>query len=160
MASADTLAKELRALSAHYRSSLRTPAEELRWLEDWMTDLADFADETVRLACRRWRREAKRFPVPSELRSLCLTCSPTLASQIARPYRHPSEAEYESLPVEAKVRVQEAKALELYAKAGPMWKNGRAARPEELPERWHRFRKEARAHECEVRRLKLLLRHK
>jgi hypothetical protein len=63
------------ALLAHYRDpNPLPPAVEQAVAEDWADDLGEYPAWAVEEACRRWRRDPKKYrykPLPGDIRRLC-----------------------------------------------------------------------------------------
>lgn len=150
--------REIAALSSHYPVSTKSPAEQARWLDDFANDLGDAGPEAVAAACRAWRLgDAKRFPTPGQLRKLVTHTVRALSAPNHEAWRPISDEEYDSLTVHQRARHQRILASEAFTKAGPMWKGGAPAGPDELPETWHRWRGIARNHLAEAQRLEDVL---
>ncbi len=113
MANPIEIANEIRALQAHFPHRRRSEEEEERFLADFLEELKGFDLEAVRAACRRWKLgDNAKFPTVGQLVSMARislsaatpaqalggrrmeTWSPTIISQ----------AEYEKMPLGAKVR--------------------------------------------------------
>jgi hypothetical protein len=60
---------------AHYRDpNPLPPAVEQAVAEDWADDLGEYPAWAVEEACRRWRRDPKKYrykPLPGDIRRLC-----------------------------------------------------------------------------------------
>lgn len=65
-----------------------------------------------------------------------------------------TEAEYRYLTTAEKIRHHQMNAFESEMRAGPMWKKGKPAGPEELPASWHDNMALATHHHAEAKRLK------
>lgn len=156
---------ELGALSSHYPAPARSPGEQARWLSDFADDLAEFADGEVRRACADWRRsEGRRFPTPGQLLTACRQVRSALQHAAAprdraEPYEpwKLSSGDVADMSFSQALRYHQAMATHYRAKAGPMWRNGRPAEPDELPESWRAWRAKAQDHEAEAGRLRTRL---
>lgn len=74
-----------------------------------------------------------------------------------RPWRPLTEEEYQSASLSDRIDHHEKMAHIEFNKAGPMWKDGRPARPDELPERWHTHTAAALSHRADVQRLRQIM---
>ncbi|MEI7607842.1 MAG: hypothetical protein WCJ64_10710 [Rhodospirillaceae bacterium] len=81
----------IHALLSHYRDHIPLPPQvEAAIAEDWLDDLGDYPAAVVVEACRRWRRDPKRYrfkPLPGDIRALCaevLGQAPVTANRLRR----------------------------------------------------------------------------
>lgn len=154
---------ELEALSTHCRPPLMETNQRALWLRDWCADLAGYPIEAIRTACRRYRNsEATKFPTPGQLMPMvkAATTSERDASAKALPWSPSAQDAYAKLSLADKIFENRALARIAYRKAGPMWKHGAPATPEELGPVWRAHTDQAKAYEAEAARLSKYLREK
>lgn len=166
---AETIISEIKALSSHYRRRPLAPADEARWLADFVTDLGELPLDAVRSGCAHWRRNERKFPTPGELRGACdLFRRDVLQRPRAEAWRELTDSEYDALSLRDKIRHREILAYKLEGdaatlwrrlpetKAGdpPSWRNYAAS----LADDWARMRETAAAHLNEAKRLGMHLR--
>lgn len=151
---------ELEALGTHCRAPLMETNQRALWLRDWCADLAEYPIEAIRTACRRYRNsEATKFPTPGQLIPMVKSAAkPELRAGVkALPWEPATQEAYEALSLTEKIFENRALAKIAYRKAGPMWKHGRPATPEELGPVWRAYNDQAVAYEAEAARLSKFL---
>jgi hypothetical protein len=161
MADRNEIIDALESLAVHCRPPLMSVEDRSRWMADWCEDLKNCDATAIKTACQRWRMGSDRkFPMAGQLLPLvrAVTVSTPSSSDTEEQWRPLSDAEYESLSLREKVRHHRIMASECRIKAGPMWRNGTHAEPEQLPEKWHEFQAKARGHDEEARRLNNFMR--
>lgn len=130
------------------------------WLRDWCSDLAKFEIDHIRRAFRDWRLSGQtKFPTPGQIMPVLRSISnpaPKWEKEVA--WSELSDAEYEKLDLPAKERHHLILANRAEVKAGPMWRDGRPMRPEDMPASWRELREKAARHKDEARRLRELYR--
>jgi hypothetical protein len=160
MADRNDIADAIEALAVHCRPPLMTIEDKMRWVADWCEDLADYPIEAIRAACLRWRNgHDRKFPMPGQLRPLIEAANPKGRSTSIEnePWRPLSDDEYRALSITAKIRHQAILMSEALRKAGPMWRNGKPAIPDDLPASWHEGKRQASHHDSQMRHLRKIL---
>jgi hypothetical protein len=154
MASPAEITDEIERLAAHCRPPLMDVNQRVLWLEDWCSDLKSFPIEAIRAACTKWRHgEDRKFPTAGQMRGLCMANTPgkPTPSGLYEPWRELSDAEYEALGLNNKIRHHEILAAEAGRKAGPF----RLDAPEPArPEAHAVCRPRQQAHHDEAARLR------
>lgn len=159
MAERTEIATEIEALAVHCRPPLMEATARALWLRDWCEDLAQFPIEAIRVACRKFRGSgATKFPTPGQLLPLIRAEAQEAApSQKIVAWQPLSDAEYDQLSLRDKIRHHRILAHEARRKAGPMWRNGKPATAEDMPEIWRSWNARADNHEDEAHRLQATL---
>ena len=62
-------------LLAHYWIANDRVETRQAQIEDWVEDLVEFGPACVREACREWRQNGERRPLPTDIRALCLAAA-------------------------------------------------------------------------------------
>jgi hypothetical protein len=159
MASYSEIADEIDTLASHFRPPLMDTDTRSRWLQSWCEDLAGFEIAVVRIAFRDWRRSGNtKFPTPGQL-------LPLIRAEIARFKAGPptdgakaweplSDAEYDALSLNEKIRHHRILASRASGSAGPQWGATGPLPAEQMPTTWHSWKQRARHHLAEAERLK------
>lgn len=152
----------LDSLALHCRAPLMDVEDRSRWQRDWCDDLAAFGLPAIRSACARWRQSGQtKFPTPGQLMPLVRDADAARSTDTPRagpyePWTWPPGIEADLSLVE-KIRFHQAMAQHWRTRAGPMWRNGRPAGPDELPDSWRIGTARAQEHEADAARLRTLL---
>lgn len=150
----------LESLALHCRPPLMSVEDRSRWLRDWCDDLREFPIEATRQAAMKWRRgDVQKFPTPGQFLPMvrAFVGAGGAAPQVAEPWKPIGDEAYDRLTLTEKIRHQRILANEAYGKAGPMWRGGKPATAEEMPESWHVWRQRARNHDDEAMRLRKIM---
>lgn len=159
MAERNDIAEQIDALAVHCRPPLMSVEDRSRWTADWCEDLKEFPIEAIANACRRWRQGTNtKFPLLGQLLPLVRAGNPQGADTgKLQPWRPISDAEFNALPLRAKIRHHQILAHEARNTGGPMWtegQNGRALTIDQMPAKWHDAQRRAKNHDAEARRLR------
>lgn len=150
--------RALMALMQHFPKRARSPEEQAIWLRDYLADLDCCSVSEVDRACTAWRQsEEGSFPKVGQLLAYIGKFKPTEFER-AIPWNPAPESEFDAMPLSEQIRQHKLLSDRAKMKAGPMWKNGRQAGPEELGPDWHRWKAVAKNHDAEVDRLGDILR--
>lgn len=169
MASKSEIIDQIEALAVHCRPPIMSIEQRESWMRDWCADLADFPDEAIAAACRKWRHTGSaKFPTPGQLLPLVRDSLPMERGSRVEVWRELTDDEYRALSVREKIRHRTILAHEARCKAGPMFRSERGAsmgRPvgthttaDQMPETWRRWTAIAEGHEAEAKRLREHLR--
>jgi len=152
--------KELRALEKFcaFPSGMNGEDRE-RYLKDYLADIQDFPLDAVKSACAEWRKSGSvKFPTSGMLIPIIRRFMGAPKDERMEPWKPLSDLAYDALSLPEKIRHHRIMAGQARLKAGPMWKNGRAAEPSELPATWHEWTARAQNHDREADRLRSHLR--
>lgn len=159
MAEATEIMDALESLALHCRPPLMSVDDRARWMRDWCEDLRSYDIAAIRAATAKWRSgESQKFPTPGQLLPLVrvLVGGPISDGPIG-PWRPITDEAYDALSLAEKIRHQRILASEARSKAGPMWRNGRPAGPDEMTDRWRIWIERARNHDAEAARLRQIM---
>lgn len=154
------IVKELRALEKFCAfPSGMTGEDRERYLKDYLSDIQEFPLDAIRSACAEWRKSGSvKFPTSGMLIPIIKRFIGAPKDERLEPWRALTDDEYRALGLPEKIRHHQILANQARRKAGPMWKNGRPAAPDELPDIWHSWTRQAENHEAEASRLRKHLR--
>jgi len=149
------IVKELRALEKFCAfPSGMTGEDRERYLKDYLADVQEYPLEAIRNACAEWRKSGNvKFPTPGMLIPIVRRFMGSAASERDEPWKPLSDGAYDALSLPEKIRHHRILAHEARRKAGPMWRNGKPCRAEEMPEIWRSWNRRAENHETEIGRL-------
>jgi hypothetical protein len=155
MAQAAEIISEIEALAVHCRLPILSAEQKMAWMRDWCSDLADFDGDNIRAAFRDWRHSgAVKFPTPGQI-------LPAIRAKIGKTdavredgWRELTDAEYDALELPAKERHHLIMANHCEVRAGPMWRNKKPLRPDQMSPEWHALRARAANHRAEAKRLR------
>ena len=159
MADRNDIIEALEALAIHCRPSLMGIDERAVWLRDWCNDLAGEDIEAIRVGCQRWRGGTNhKFPMVGQLMPLIRAATVKKGDgPLPQVWSPISDAEYNALSLNDKIRHHQIAASEAGYKAGPMWRDGRPLEISEMSAAWHHWRGVKANHLAEVKRLRGLI---
>ena len=160
MAERTEIMDAIESLALHCRAPLMSVEQRASWIRDWCDDLRGFDIAAIRAATARWRAsDNAKFPTPGQLLPLVRgqATAERDAGAVAAPWKPLTYAAYDELTLTEKIRHQRILANQARGKAGPQWRGGKPATPDQMPAAWHAWRQRAQNHDAEARRLQQVL---